>query len=224
MSLASIPLPVIASMGALRHPEHALVPFATADRQVLEPLPLATVSVRTNVEGGVDLRIGNLETMSRMSSDGSVATNAFDITAVGTLRSGGRVLALVIHFGDGVPQDDGASGLPKWRLKRVIRQIEANIEQPISVAELAHAAGLSTSYFSQQFRAATGLKPHAYVMQRRIRYAQELLKDPRTSLIEAAIAAGFHTQAHFTRVFHKLVGQPPRRWRQDHCLDPDPDR
>ena len=58
-------------------------------------------------------------------------------------------------------------------------------------------------------------------MQRRIRYAQELLMDPRVSVIEAAVASGFQTQAHFTTVFHKIVGHPPRRWRREHCQEPE---
>jgi AraC family transcriptional regulator len=104
--------------------------------------------------------------------------------------------------------------LPKWRLKRVIDFIEVNIAEPITLPALAQSAGLTRMYFAAQFREATGLRPHDYVLRRRIERAQDMLLDSDITLMETAFSTGFQTQAHFTTVFKKMVGQPPHQWRE----------
>jgi AraC family transcriptional regulator len=106
------------------------------------------------------------------------------------------------------------SGLSKWRLKRATEYMAANLEEPISLADIAAAAGLSRMHFAAQFRAATGMRPHEYLIQRRIERAQELLLASRKPLVEIALDVGFKTQAHFTTVFARLVGETPNVWRQ----------
>jgi AraC-like DNA-binding protein len=71
-------------------------------------------------------------------------------------------------------------------------------------------------HFAAQFRAATGLRPHDYVVRRRIEKAQELLRDGSIPLAQVALGVGFQTQAHFTTVFRDQVHETPGRWRQLH--------
>lgn len=108
----------------------------------------------------------------------------------------------------------GAGGLVRWRLKRVTDYVAANFAEPLRLADLARCAGLSRMHFAAQFRAATGLRPHEYVLRHRIERAQELLREPRLPLVEVALSVGFQTQAHFSTVFRQLVGESPGRWRQ----------
>lgn len=108
----------------------------------------------------------------------------------------------------------GAGGLVRWRLKRVTDFVEANFAEPLRLADLARCAGLSRMHFAAQFRAATGLRPHEFVLRHRIDRAQERLRDPSASLVEVALGVGFQTQAHFSTVFRQLVGESPGRWRQ----------
>ena len=82
------------------------------------------------------------------------------------------------------------------------------------MADIAAATGLSRMHFAAQFRAATGLAPHEFVLRRRIARAQELLSAPSATLVDVALSVGFQTQAHFTTVFKRIVGQTPMRWRQ----------
>jgi len=63
-------------------------------------------------------------------------------------------------------------------------------------------------------RAATGVRPHEYVLRRGIEHAQRMLVSNDVSLINVALSVGFQTQAHFTSIFKRFVGQPPRAWRQ----------
>jgi AraC family transcriptional regulator len=106
------------------------------------------------------------------------------------------------------------SGLSKWRMKRATEYMAANLAEPISLADIAAASGLSRMHFAAQFRAATGLRPHEYLLQRRIERARELLLNSRLPLVEIAFEVGFKTQAHFTTVFARFVGETPNVWRQ----------
>jgi len=105
------------------------------------------------------------------------------------------------------------AALPKWRLKRVIEHVNINIAERISLADLAGAAGLSRMHFAAQFRIATGMRPHDFLLRCRIDNAQELLAETDQRVIDIAMAVGFQTQAHFTTVFKRLTGDTPRHWR-----------
>jgi AraC family transcriptional regulator len=103
--------------------------------------------------------------------------------------------------------------LQKWRLKRVLDYVEGHFGDPIKLCDLAAASGLTRMHFAAQFRAALGMRPHHYVLRRRVERACELLCDSRLALVEIALSVGFQTQAHFTTVFRRYVGVTPHRWR-----------
>jgi AraC family transcriptional regulator len=104
--------------------------------------------------------------------------------------------------------------LARWRLKRAVDYFEAQIGRPVSLAAVAASAGLTRMHFAAQFRAATGLSPHEYFLRRRIERAQEMLAETGMSLVDIALSVGFQTQSHFTTVFKRYAGQPPRAWRE----------
>lgn len=105
--------------------------------------------------------------------------------------------------------------LQKWRLKRVVQHVDNNLDRKITLSEMAAVAGLSQMHFAAQFRAAMSCSPHQYVLRRRTERAKELLIGTSTSLVEIALTVGFQTQAHFTTVFKRFVGDTPCRWRSE---------
>jgi AraC family transcriptional regulator len=105
------------------------------------------------------------------------------------------------------------TALPKWRLKRVVEYIDAHLDGHITLADLAEAIGLTRMHFAAQFKIATGVRPHEYVLRRRIERAQELLRNSSLTLVDIALSVGFQTQAHFTTVFKRFAGETPHRWR-----------
>lgn len=105
------------------------------------------------------------------------------------------------------------TGLPKWRFKRVAAYVDEHLAEAVTLADMAEAAGLSRMHFAAQFRIATGMRPHEYLLRRRIDRAQEMLLESRDSLVEIALGVGFQTQAHFTTVFRRFVGDTPYQWR-----------
>ena len=123
-----------------------------------------------------------------------------------------RVLARCSH--DASAHASNTSGLAKWRLKRAVDFIEANLGEPIGLAEMAAAAGLSRMHFAAQFRAATGTRPHEYLLRSRIERAQHLLTSSSSPLVDVALEVGFKSQSHFTTVFARFVGETPKGWRQ----------
>lgn len=106
--------------------------------------------------------------------------------------------------------------LQKWRLKRVLQYVEDNLAAKVTLHHLATVAGLSRMHFAAQFRAAVGLRPHEYLLKRRIERAQELLRQADVSLVDVAFTVGFQTQAHFTTVFKRFAGDTPYQWRSAH--------
>lgn len=107
-----------------------------------------------------------------------------------------------------------ASRLPTWRLKKVQSFVEANIAEPLRLEDLAAASGLSRMHFAAQFRAATGLRPHDYVLARRIEHAKRSITAGQPALVEVALDAGFQSQAHFCTIFKRLTGLTPSAWRR----------
>jgi AraC family transcriptional regulator len=106
-------------------------------------------------------------------------------------------------------------GLQTYRLRRVLDYIAAHLDQDLSLAALAKTAGLSPHYFVELFRQRMGTPPHRYVVEQRIERARRLLRDPARSVIEVALSTGFASQSHFGRVFRRVVGMTPARYRAE---------
>jgi AraC family transcriptional regulator len=109
-------------------------------------------------------------------------------------------------------------GLPPYRLKRVLDYIADNLETNITLSQLAAIADMSPHYFSELFKQSTGRAPHNYVLLRRIERAKQQLCDPKRSVIEAGLDAGFENASHFARVFRKLEGTSPSKFRSDYVV------
>ncbi|MBY5461813.1 AraC family transcriptional regulator [Rhizobium leguminosarum] len=79
----------------------------------------------------------------------------------------------------------------------------------VSLADLSRESGLSRFQVLRGFAKATGLTPHAYLVQARIHIARRLIAQGMP-LAEAAFASGFADQSHMTRVFVRKYGLSPR--------------
>lgn len=112
------------------------------------------------------------------------------------------------------PVREASRSLDVNRLKRVLDLIEFRLGSELSLEDLAAEACLSPFHFSRLFRQATGLTPHRYVMERRIRAAKDKLALGRTSLVEIALETGFGSQANFNRVFRKATGLSPGQFKK----------
>ncbi|HVI27879.1 AraC family transcriptional regulator [Hansschlegelia sp.] len=98
-------------------------------------------------------------------------------------------------------------------MQLTVDYIEERCAETIRLSELASLAGLSESYFSHAFKAATGMPPHRWQLQARVRKAKRLIERAEAPLSDIASGLGFSDQAHFTRVFRDLAGCTPTEWR-----------
>ena len=104
--------------------------------------------------------------------------------------------------------------LPRGRLRAVVEYIEEHLDGCPTLAQLAAVVRLNPYHFARQFKAATGLPPHQYVILRRVERAKQLLQaGTDLSLAEVALHAGFSDQSQFSRHFKRLVGVTPGQFR-----------
>jgi transcriptional regulator GlxA family with amidase domain len=100
------------------------------------------------------------------------------------------------------------------RLSDVIGWARANLDQPLSVEQLAARALMSPRSFARHFKAATGSTPHAWLLGQRLHRAEELLETADLSVEEVARRVGFGTAAALREQFVRRRGVPPRDYRR----------
>jgi AraC-like DNA-binding protein len=93
-------------------------------------------------------------------------------------------------------------------VERARAVIDDDPTSAITLADLAEASGLGRFQLLRAFARATGLTPHAYILQRRVELARRLV-DAGEPLADAAIASGFSDQSHMTRAFASRFGLTP---------------
>ena len=89
------------------------------------------------------------------------------------------------------------------------------IDSRITVADLAHIAGLSEGWFTRAFARSQNTTPQRWITHLRLTEARRLMANPALQLAEIAAATGFSDQAHLTRNFGRAFGQTPAAWRRD---------
>jgi AraC family transcriptional regulator len=107
-------------------------------------------------------------------------------------------------------------GLPKHKLRRVTEFMEENLEQDLTLAEIAGIAELSPFHFARAFKQATGSTPIQFLTRRRIDLAKRLLLESELPIVEIGLRAGFKNQSHFTTLFRKITATTPKAYRNEH--------
>jgi AraC-like DNA-binding protein len=90
---------------------------------------------------------------------------------------------------------------------------DARYFEPLDVAALAAAAGLSRAHFSSAFRSAFGEPPHRYLLTRRLERAAALLRDTDRAVAEICVSVGLTSVGSFTTSFTRTYGMPPLAYR-----------
>ena len=169
-------------------------------RGVLPPLDAVKIPKVAAVVRSID------DELTAGGSGGSLAAeslaNVLAVHLIRYLAAPGRA----VHRRDGT--------LPRTRLRVVLEYIEEHLDAAPTLAEMARVTGLNPYHFARQFKAATGLAPHQYVITRRIERAKHLLLGRSDlSLAEVATRAGFYDQSQFSHHFKRLIGVTPSQFK-----------
>lgn len=102
---------------------------------------------------------------------------------------------------------------PAW-LSRVVEKIDEQFRESLILSDLARDAGVHPVHLSRVFRHYQREGIGDFVHRRRVEFAQSRLRDPQVRLCDLATDAGFSDQSHFTRVFKRITGETPARYRR----------
>lgn len=101
-------------------------------------------------------------------------------------------------------------------LAKVRDYIRGNLDQTVTLGDLAAVAGYSRYHFARAFKAATGLPPYGFLLQERVAAAQAMLREGDLPIGDVARRTGFATHAHFSTRFRRIAGLTPADYRRHH--------
>ncbi|MEU1999438.1 MULTISPECIES: helix-turn-helix transcriptional regulator [Nocardia] len=110
-----------------------------------------------------------------------------------------------------------ARGLPALyllpHLRRAKDVADRHYADPLNLDGLAAAAGVSKYHFLRAFAAVYGLTPAAYLAERRIERAQDLLRATNLTVTEVCMLVGYSSLGSFSSKFRQLVGVTPSEYQ-----------
>jgi AraC-like DNA-binding protein len=105
---------------------------------------------------------------------------------------------------------------PARHLVRAKDLADRRYAEPLAVADLARAAGLSPAHFAREFRRAFGETPHHYLLTRRLERAAALLRTTDWPVAQVCLSVGLTSVGSFTTSFARAFGAPPAAYRAQH--------
>jgi AraC family transcriptional regulator len=151
-----------------------------------------------------------LSIISAMTNE-TAAERMFVETASATLAA--RLLQKYCDCGASKSREPTTHRIDHARLRRALDHISANLEEEITLAQLAQVAGVSVFHFARTFTCAMGVSPGRYVSRMRLEKAMADIAAGKLSRAEIAFRARFSSQASFTRAFCRVTGLTPGEYR-----------
>jgi AraC family transcriptional regulator len=171
--------------------------------------PARSIRYIAGVRDEVIHEIG-LSIISAMTNE-AAAGRMFVETASATLAA--RLLQKYCDRGACKSREPTTHRIDHARLRRALDHISANLDEEITLAQLAQVAGVSVFHFARTFTCAMGVSPSRYVSRMRLEKAMADIAAGKLSLAEIAFKAGFSSQASFTRAFYRVTGLTPGEYR-----------
>ncbi|WP_423823289.1 GlxA family transcriptional regulator [Salinisphaera sp. SPP-AMP-43] len=100
------------------------------------------------------------------------------------------------------------------KLLEAVALMEANIEEPLTLSELAHYVNISRRQLERLFRTHLDRSPTRYYLELRLKRAREFLLQTSMSILDVALACGFSSSPHFSKCYHDYYALPPSQERR----------
>lgn len=104
-------------------------------------------------------------------------------------------------------------GFSSAQRARLIDYVEAHLDEPLSLQQLAGLIGCSASHLKTLFKRSLGVSVHAYVVERRVERARRLLREGKLPSAQIALESGFTHQSHMARCIRRHLGVSPTELR-----------
>lgn len=104
-------------------------------------------------------------------------------------------------------------GLSTRQQRLALECIEERLLEPLALDEIARYCELSKYHFVRAFKRTFGKTPHAFILERRVLHAQQLMRDPHMRLTHVALSSGFSSSSQFSATFRRICGLSPSEWR-----------
>jgi len=128
------------------------------------------------------------------------------------------MLSLLVEQGPGEPDRPG--NRVEAYARQVVDFIEMNYASRISIADIAEFIGLDRSYLSSLFKKRMNASLQEYLIQFRVNKACELMTSGELTIGDIARSVGYEDPLLFSKIFKKLKGMSPRKYRSAHaCAD-----
>jgi AraC family transcriptional regulator len=121
--------------------------------------------------------------------------------------------SVVEMLGDSRQTTDGVTSRDERRVSLALRRIEANGDEPLTLADMAHEVGMSAYHFLRSFRRVVGMTPYQYLLYTRLRRVAVRLRESAEPVATIAFDAGFNDLSTFNRRFRSVMGVSPRAYR-----------
>lgn len=108
-----------------------------------------------------------------------------------------------------------AHSLSKMQGERIAQAMEDQMDERVTVSDLAALVDMDVFQFSRAFRARFGETPYKNLLLRRIARAEDMLRHSDAGLAEIAYACGFSSQSHMTSAFRKYADSTPGAVRRN---------
>jgi transcriptional regulator GlxA family with amidase domain len=165
-----------------------------------------SVLTSAGMTAGLDLCLH----LVRQDLGARVANQVARRMVVSAHRLGGQ--AQFVDLSVPVTDDDSLGHVMDWAA--------ANLDQPITVGDMARRVGMSPRAFYRRFQAATGMTPLKWLLDQRLARAQTLLESTGLSIERVSESSGLGTAANLRRHFTMRVGVTPTDYRNAFALRP----